>query len=189
MALLLLACAASGARAAVYHSAEEALALAFPDADRIERRTVVLDEEQTAAIERVSQAPLESRIWTLHVGLRGDATLGYAVIDVHNVRTLPEALLVVLTPEGRVRSLRMLAFHEPTEYQPTGRWLGQFDGRGLDPELRLEGRVHTIAGATLSSRAVLRSIRRALALHHLLVQGATAGTAAPSRRLGDVAVE
>ena len=36
--------------------------------------------------------------------------LGYAVIDVHNVRTLPEAFMVVLSPEGEVRSLRLLAF-------------------------------------------------------------------------------
>jgi hypothetical protein len=163
----------AAARATVYHSAEEAARLAFPDADRVERRTAVLDAAQAAAIERASGGRLETRLWTLQVGYAGDAVLGYAVIDVHSVRTLPEALLVVLTPEGRVRSVRMLAFHEPGEYEPTGRWLRQFEGRALDPGLRLEGEVHTIAGATLSSRAVMRSVRRALALYQVLVRGET----------------
>jgi Na+-translocating ferredoxin:NAD+ oxidoreductase RnfG subunit len=171
---LLLAGAALPVRGAVYHSAEEALQLAFPGADRIERRSLVLNDQQAAAVERAAESALDTRIWTLHVGYANGAVLGYAVGDVHTVRTLPVALMVVMGPEGKVRSLRMLAFHEPGEYQPGGRWLRQFDGRGLEPELRLERGVHTIAGATLSSRAVLRSVRRALALHQVLVRGESA---------------
>jgi hypothetical protein len=172
--VLLAALAAAAplvAGAGVYHSAEEALALAFPGADRIERRHVVLTDEQAARVERTAQSPLSTRIWTLHAGYAGDRLLGWAVIDVHTVRTLPEALLTVLTPEGRVRSVRMLAFHEPPEYQPGERWLGKLEGRSLEPELRPERAVHAIAGSTLSSRAVLRSVRRALALHQVVVRG------------------
>ena len=62
-------------------------------------------------------------------GYRDSELLGYAFIDVHQVRTLPEAFLVVLSPEGRVRSLRVVAFHEPLEYMPGGRWYEQFEGK------------------------------------------------------------
>ena len=161
--------AAAPAAAKVFLSRNEALALAFPGADRVERMSFVLTEEQAERIEQRARAPLDSRVQTLHAGYRGDRLLGYALIDVHTVRTLPEALMVVIEPDGRVRSVRMLAFHEPQEFMPTRRWFGQFAGRQLDPTLQLHGRVHAVAGATLSARAVTRSVRRALAVHQVLI--------------------
>jgi hypothetical protein len=160
---------AAPARANVYASKAEALRAAFPDADRIVDRSFVLTDAQAAAIEELAQAPLERRIWTLHEAWRGDVLLGSAVIDIRTVRTLPEALLVVLRPDGAVRSLRILAFHEPSEYKPGERWLAQMDGRRLSPELHLKREIHTIAGATLSSQAVTRSVRTALALYQVLL--------------------
>ncbi len=177
-ALALALLAATPARATVYASQAEALAEAFPDAERIERRSVALSDEQAAEVERLSGAPLESRLVTLHTALRGDAPLGYAWIDVHVVRTHPEALLVVLLPDGSVRSLRVLAFYEPTEYQPPERWLAQFVGeRAATPGA--SGRVHAVAGSTLSSRAATRSVRRALALFRVLVAPQPAAPPAP----------
>jgi len=160
---------AAPARANVYASKAEALRAAFPDADRIEDRSFVLTEAQIAQIEALAQAPLERKIWTLHEAWRGKELLGSAVIDIRTVRTLPEALLVVLRPDGAVRSLRILAFHEPSEYQPPDRWLAQMDGRHLSPELHLKREIHAIAGATLSSQAVTRSVRTALALYQVLL--------------------
>ena len=164
--------AAAPAAAEVFLSQKEALALAFPGADRIEKRSLVLDDAQAETVERLSGAALESRLVTLHEGFRGDTRLGYALIDVHNVRTLPEAFLVVLSPEGVVTGLRMLAFYEPSEYKPTDRFLAQFDARALGPELRLGGSIHGIAGSSLSSRAVTTGVRRSLALYEVLVRGA-----------------
>lgn len=155
----------------VYLSQREALALAFPGADRIEKRSVVLDDAQAATVEKLSGAKLESRIVTLHEGFRGEQRLGYALIDIHTVRTLPEAFMVVLSPEGHVAGLRMLAFYEPSEYKPSERFLAQFDARALGPELRLGGAIHGIAGSSLSSRAVTLGVRRSLALYEVLVRG------------------
>jgi len=153
----------------VYASQNEALRVAFPEADRIERRNFVVTEEQASRIELRSRAPLESRIVTLHVGWRAGEVLGYALIDLHTVRTLPEALMTVLKPDGSVRSVRVLAFHEPEDYLPSRRWFEQFMGRRLDSSLQLKRGVHAITGATLSARASTRSVRRALALYEVLV--------------------
>ena len=159
---------ASSARGEVFASQAEALAAAFPGA-RIEKRSVLLDDGQAREVEARAHAKLESRVATLHTAWRDGRVVGYAFIDVHNVRTLPEALLVVITPEGRVAQTRMLAFYEPTDYQPPTRWLKQFDDRTLTPDLRVGGTVHGIAGATLSTRAVTDCVRRALALYAVLV--------------------
>jgi Na+-translocating ferredoxin:NAD+ oxidoreductase RnfG subunit len=162
---------ASSARAEVFASQAEALAAAFPGA-RVEKRAVLLDEEQKRAVEERARAPLESRVVTLHTAWQGGRAVGYAFVDVHEVRSMPEALLVVITPDGVVAQTRMLAFHEPPDYLPPKRWLEQFDQRTLTPDLRVGGSVHGIAGATLSTRAVTNSVRRSLALFSVLVQPA-----------------
>ncbi len=98
-------CLTSGtAHAKVFLSRSEALALAFPDADRIEDESILLGDEQAGQIERLAKSRLESRLVRIHRGYRQNELLGYAIIDVHNVRTLPEAFLVVLSPEGAVRN-------------------------------------------------------------------------------------
>ncbi|HEY5659095.1 MAG TPA: FMN-binding protein, partial [Myxococcota bacterium] len=113
---------------------------------------------------------LDSRLVRIYTGFEKGAVVGYAFIDVHTVRTLPEAFLVVLTPEGAVRSLRVLAFHEPLEYKPSDRWYLQFEEKSLAEPLRLGGDVHGIVGATLSARATTRGVRKALALYEVVVR-------------------
>lgn len=168
---VLVALAAPGAQAAVYASKQDALREAFADADRIEEKSFVLTADQARSVEALAAAPLERQIWTLYLAYRADRLIGSAVIDVRSVRTLPEALLVVIAPDGSVRSLRILAFHEPTEYQPPARWLAGIEGRQLGPDLHLKRGIHGIAGATLSSHAVTRSVRTALALYQILLEG------------------
>jgi hypothetical protein len=167
--VLALAAGPQLASAKVFFSQKEALELAFPGAERVEKRTELLDDARARAVEELARAELPSRLVTLYTGMAGGRVLGYAVIEQHTVRTQPEAFLVVISPEGAVRSVRMLAFYEPEEYLPPERWLRQFDGRGLGPGLRLGGEIHGIAGSTLSARAVSAGVRRALALHEVLV--------------------
>jgi len=167
---LALALAAVPARATVYATQDAALHDAFPDADAIEAKSYVLDDAQAARVQALAETPLDRKLWTIHTARRAGETLGYAVLDMRTVRTLPEALLVVLTPDGAVRSLRILAFHEPAEYQPSPRWLALFEGRRLDGELRLKRGIQQIAGATLSSQSVTRAVRTALALYQVLIQ-------------------
>jgi Na+-translocating ferredoxin:NAD+ oxidoreductase RnfG subunit len=164
----LLAAAPAGAK--VFYSRSDALKLAFPDAERVEDQTYVLTDPQAARIAEIAQSPLDSKLVKIYSGYRGDQLLGYAVIDVNTVRTMPEAFMVVLTPEGSVRSVRVLAFHEPLDYLPNDRWYAQFDGKSLDSPLRLGGDIHAVVGATLSARATTRGVRRALAFYHVLVK-------------------
>ncbi len=170
LALVLGVLLAGGAHAKVFHSRSEAVELAFPEADRVEDETLLLDDSQVAQVEKRARAKLASRIIKVYRGYQGDTLLGYAFIDVHEVRTLPEAFLVVLSPEGVVRSLRVLAFHEPLEYMPGGRWYEQFEGKSGKDSLRVGDDIHGIVGATLSTRATTEGVRRALALFEIVAE-------------------
>ena len=158
------------AESKVFYTRSEALELAFPDAEQVESQTFVLNDAQLEQIEGLAKCELDSKLVKIYTGLRDGNVIGYALIDVHNVRTLPEAFMVVLSPAGEIRSLRMLAFHEPLEYKPTNRWYHQFDNKSIDARLRLGGDVHGVVGATLSARATTRGVRRALAYYQVLIQ-------------------
>jgi Na+-translocating ferredoxin:NAD+ oxidoreductase RnfG subunit len=169
-ALALLVLQSSSADAKVFYSRQQALDLAFPEADRIEKRTFILTSEQVEQIEKRARSSLDTKLVTLYTGFKNGGVMGYAHIDVHTVRTKSEGLMVVLDSQGRVRSLRVLAFHEPLEYLPTERWYRQFDDKSLVEPLRVGRDVHGIVGATLSARAATRGVRRTLAYYDILIR-------------------
>ena len=163
--------------AKVFASQKQALADAFPEATRIERKTHVLRRAQSKRLESITKDPALPKVVVLHTAYEGETVLGYAHIDVHNVRTQPEAFLVVLSPEGQVRSVRILAFHEPLDYLPTDRWYEQFVGKGEGDALRVGRDVNGVVGATLSARAAAEGVRRMLAYWEVLLQPAGARVA------------
>jgi hypothetical protein len=160
----------SAAHATVYYARDEALRLAFPDADRVETRDLFLTAAQRAAIEQRAKSTLESDLLTVYVGHHGAAVQGYAIFDTHLVRTLPETFLVVLTPQGKVAATHLLAFYEPTEYAPPPRWLEQFRDTALTDDLRVGRGVAALTGSTLTSNAVTGGIRRALAIYEIALK-------------------
>jgi hypothetical protein len=170
-ALLFAALGAPPARAKVFYTQQEALALAFPDADDVAPRNWVLTDEQARRIEELSRSQLDTRLVRIWRGMKGEAILGYVFIEVHTVRTQAEAFMVVLTPEGSVQTVRMLAFHEPLDYLPPDRWVAQFEHKTKDDPLRVGGDIHGIVGATLSARATTDGVRRALAIYQVLLAG------------------
>ena len=168
----LLPAAFHPAEAVVLYAKNEALQLIFPEADSIEPEAIFLTSAQAARVEELARSPLESPLLTVHVGRKGDETLGYAFLDIHVVRTQPEALFVVLTPEGAVDSVLIVAFHEPQEYMPSDRWQAQFPGRTLTPDLQVRRAIAPISGATLSAHAMTDAVRRALAVYQVALQKA-----------------
>ena len=85
----------------------------------------------------------------------------------HPGRTQPEAVLIVLEPDGVIASTTLLAFDESLDYLPPGRWLRQFDRKTLRPDLALGQEIVAITGATLSTSGVTDSVRRALAVYQV----------------------
>jgi hypothetical protein len=169
IAAITIACAiapASPARAQVFMTQAQALDQAFHGA-RIERRAIVLTESQHAAIESKAHVAVESRLATAYVAWRGDTLDGTAFFDSRIVRTMPAVLMVTISPDSTVRRVDVLAFHEPSDYRPTPRWLDQFTHEPLSDRLWPERDIRKLSGATLSTRSVTESVRVALALYEV----------------------
>jgi len=177
--LLAVAIGAAPAGARVLATVEDALARAFPAPARVEKRTLYLDRRQAARIEARAGSKLPSRIATCFVARSGaDAgaeIVGWACLDTHVVRTLPETVLVVVDRELHVRRVEILAFREPADYLPSDRWLAQFEGRPAGDDLALRRGIRVLSGATLSSHAITRAVRRVLAIVELELAGTEGG--------------
>lgn len=158
----------AGAQTAV--TQEEALRLAFPEPATINRRTAFLEDSDIEAARALAGPGVEvaGRVVTYYVASRADTPLGVAYFDAHRVRTLPEVLMIVVTPDDRIRRIEILKFAEPPEYKAPPSWLEQFANAGLSEDLSLKGSIVNMTGATLTSRAVTGAARRALALHRVI---------------------
>jgi Na+-translocating ferredoxin:NAD+ oxidoreductase RnfG subunit len=156
------------AAAKVFLTQEEALKLAFPDA-KIERRTAFLTQAQQKEAKRLSgEQELPSALASYYVATRNGREVGTAYFDTHDVRTMPETIMVVIDPSGKIARIEVLSFSEPEEYLPRAHWYEQFQGKLLDDELSMKRGIRPITGATLTARATTDAARRVLALHQVL---------------------
>ena len=177
---LAVAAAASTARAETFLTQGQAMAEAFPGA-RLERRAFALTPEQAKRIETRAKSRLASRLVTAHLAWRGDTLEGVGFVDRRVVRTMPGVFLIVVLPDGTVRRVEVLAFHEPPDYLPLPRWRARLAGERLDERLWPGRDVRPVAGATLTTRAVTEAVRVALATWEVLLAPTLARPAAGAR--------
>ena len=155
----------------VFMTREEALKHVFPDADNILKRNIFLNKEQVDEIESIAKTQLHSKLYLFYVGKKGNKTLGYAVIDTHHLRTKSETVIVVINPDGTLKLTEILAFFEPSEYMPSKGWLQLYQNRPLEDSLWLGKGIPNITGATITSNALMKSIRSILAIYQVAVKG------------------
>ncbi|WP_305908952.1 FMN-binding protein [Methylomarinum sp. Ch1-1] len=153
----------------IYYSKNEAMELAFGKDATVEMLSLFPTADELAQIEKMARVKMESSLYTFYVGKKGDQVIAYAAIESHTVRTKPETLLVVLTPEGKISAVHTLAFHEPPEYQPPQRWYQQLYQKELE-RLSFSADIQGMTGATLSTRSALNISRKVMAIYQILVK-------------------
>ena len=153
--------------ASVFVKPQEALKRAFPAAEKIEPRDVVITDGLAAQIEKASRTKGRDRMVTFYTATAQGKILGHAVIHSHIVRTKRETFLLVFDANATILNLSIIAFFEPAEYVPTDRWLARFTGRTATQRLAVGDDVDAVSGATLSTRGITDEVRWILAAFRL----------------------
>lgn len=166
-AAMILASTALPSSAEVFITQQQALKSAF-GTSAVEREAFFLTDAQAKAVQQACGSKTHAGLVIRYVARSQGAITGYAYFDAHRVRTLPETVMFLVTPHGRVSRIEILSFSEPVDYLPKKRWLDQFRGRRLDSSLSLTGAIRPISGASLSGRAIVQASRRILAIHQVL---------------------
>lgn len=153
----------------VFMNQEEALRLAFSSGTVVERKNLYLSVDQKKQIERRAKSKLGSDLVTYYIGTTASGIEGFAFFDSHTVRTMPEALMAVVNPDGSLRFVEMLSFYEPDDYLPPKRWFELFQNKRLDEDLWVKRSIRNVTGATLTTQAVTEAVRRILATYHVAI--------------------
>ena len=144
--LIALLCVAASADARVLITQQQALASAFPAAAKVERQTFFLSKQQLDEARRDSGVGFDDQLIIRYAAKSGERINGYAYFETHRVRTLPETVMIVVNPDGRIDHVEILSFDEPTDYFPRRRWLDQIGGRKLDRDLSLNRAIRPLSG-------------------------------------------
>ncbi|MGZ8939316.1 MAG: FMN-binding protein [Limisphaerales bacterium] len=158
-----------GLRAERFLTAEQALQIAFPKANRFEEQVLRFSAEQRAAIQKKSGVPVKVNGNKVTYAYEGAQLLGVLFID--HVLGKHEIIdySIAISPEGKVLGIGILEYRESYGYEISNRkWRKQFVGRRANEPLRLNKEVYNISGATMSCRHVTEGTRRVLATFDLL---------------------
>lgn len=168
---LALGAGARRADAEVLMTEKAALERAFPGRAP-ERRILYLTEAQVAAVQKTARSKLPSAVVTVFQDRSIEGLPGRALLDTHVVRTMPETVMTVIEPDGRLRMALVLQFGEPPDYLPREAWLKTLEGKRLDDELWPGRGVRRVTGATLTVQALSEAVRRSLAIDAIVLRSA-----------------
>ena len=151
----------------VYLTKKQALEIAFPGADSVDREKIWLTNEQRVTIGQITLEKIEDHRITYYAGKKAGKPMGYMVIDHVIGKSFPMTFMVVLNLDGTVRNVEIMVYREPRGWEVKYKsFLSQFFGRNADSDFR---DINSITGATLSVRAMTKGVRKAVAAFKVLV--------------------
>jgi len=165
LTLILLGAAAS---ANLLISPPAAMQHTFGAQCTVTKKNTLLTAEQAEAVSRTAQVKLETKIYRIYTATLDGKTVGYGILITRKVRQKDAAVLYMITPDGAISSIEIIAFNEPPEYMPQSAYLKQFEGKKESSGLRVGKEIPTISGATLSARNITDGARLALAVFQVV---------------------
>jgi Na+-translocating ferredoxin:NAD+ oxidoreductase RnfG subunit len=156
---------ASHAQERRYLSEEQALNLVFPNSGRVVREEKSLTDERVAVIQKTLRAPLNARSYVVHRGETHGATDGYAMILDELGKDQLITFIVGLSADFKVQKVALMVFRESRGWEvQDARFTNQFRNKTSHDRLSVSSDIIGVTGATLSSRALCRGVKKALVL-------------------------
>ncbi|HXD04732.1 MAG TPA: FMN-binding protein [Burkholderiaceae bacterium] len=160
-AIGVLALAPASAFAIDYLSAQQVQQLMFAQADRFDARELAFDAAQLQRIEAASGVRARSARWSVHVARKGEATLGYVVIDQVIGKYELITYAVGLAPDGSVLQVEVMSYRESHGHEiRLPAWRRQFVGKTASAPIKVGEDIANISGATLSCTHVSDGVKR-----------------------------
>ena len=151
---------------------EAALRVIFPAASFVDKKQLVLSQEQIRSVEASAQitfAQAHSENVTVYIIKDGKTVVGYAFEDSVIGKWGPIHYLTGLDPKGSVVQVVILDYKE-IRGRPISkkRFLKQYKGKTTSDEIMLRTDIDGITGATISSRSLTDGVRKTLHIYELI---------------------
>ncbi len=167
---LVSASTAASGHARVYYSVRGLLAEQFQKSDRVDYKRVRLSDEQRNQIQARLGTKIEKDEYIIYVAHSAAEIDGYALFDREIGQHEYIDLATFFDSEGRVTRVEVVAYREPYGAGiRSERFRRQFVGKVASSDLKPGYDIDVISGATLSTRAMAKAVKRASVLLHDMV--------------------
>lgn len=165
LGLGLVLASGSSAIAKVYWSKADVLRSFFADCEKVTYSKFELDEETLRSLhKRLGYLPHTKKL-TVYYGLKAGEVRGYAVIDHERGQHEPITFAVLVDETGHARRLEVMVYREAYGDEiRQARFRKQFAGKTVTDAVRQGRDITAVSGATISSKAMARGVKRALTL-------------------------
>jgi len=176
-----MAASAVPASGEIYLNEAQALAIVLGERAVVRKEQKTLDDPLRAKLERSSNLRFPESSYTFFIVARDGQAEKYA-IQVNEIgKTEPITFMVGMGPEGKVTDVVIMVFRENRGWEvKEKRFLNQFRGKTLRNSIRVDEDIINYTGATLSSKAVARGVKRALFLLDTFYSGEARYKLAPA---------
>lgn len=178
-----MAASAVPAAGEVYLNEAQALAIVLGERAVVRKEQKTLDDALRAKLERTSNLRFPESSYTFFIAARDGQAEKYAIQMNEIGKTEPITFMVGMSPEGKVTDVVIMVFRENRGWEvKEKRFLNQFRGKTLHNFIRVDEDIINYTGATLSSKAVARGVKRALFLLDGFYSGEARYKLAPARQ-------
>src|SRR5262249_45380145 len=149
----------------IFLDEKQASRIVLRGCDAIEREEKTLATEDRAQLEGATGLRFPALRYTFLIGRRHGKTCGYAAIVEEIGKSEPITFMAGVEAEGRVGEVALMVFRESRGAEVREpRFMRQFKGKQLKDPIRVNQDILNYTGATLSSEAMARGVKKALAL-------------------------
>lgn len=149
----------------IFLTKEKALEIAFKNC-KIDSFTLFLDKEKKNNLRKMKlPLPLKDSLKFFY------GCDNVALIDDVIGKHLPITFMVVLSKNGKVNFVEILAYREPYGGEIRSKYfLSQFKEKTINDSLRVNKEIRNIAGATISVNSITYAVKRTLFLYENYVK-------------------
>lgn len=148
-----------------YLTEAEALKLAFPKSTTVNIETHKISDVDRREIKQRYGIEIFSSAEKFYIGKSDSKVDGFAMIDHEIGKSEPITFIVALDASGRVRTVAIMEFRETRGWEvKEPRFLRQFSGKKSGDHIRLNDDIVNLSGATLSSQAVAKGVKKTVVL-------------------------
>lgn len=152
----------------VFLTPADALKLIFKDSKEVIKEEHLVTPEIQEEVKKLLGYELPKSNYPFYIGKTDGKVDGYAVIDEQIGKVMPITFMTRINPDGKVAQVEVMVYRESHGGEvATKRFLNQFKEKNLQEELRLGKNVVHVTGATLSSQALVKGVKRDLALYQI----------------------
>lgn len=147
----------------------DAMKQSFGEKSEISKKNILVTRAQIQIIEKNAKAKAKTKIFRVFKAKIDDEILGYGIILKRKIRSQNTVVLYIISKDGVLKNIDIIAFNEPIEYIPSNTWIQQFNETPTDKMLRVSKDIPTITGATMSARSIVDASRIAFAFYKEII--------------------